>query len=158
MTDAVVLKTGAGAVTVTTAVAVNTESDCKAAITSYLPAFNGGVYSPAALTVPPPDSLTDQFTAGLDAPVTVAVNCSVPVTGMVAAAGEIETLGKVVLPQPAVRIANPAAIAAATYSPRLFIAIACPPAPARIRSYSAALPSDTETSSPIRAGQSAHRR
>src|SRR5215475_6145292 len=56
--------------TVTVAVAVWVVSAWLVAITWKVPATLGAVYSPAAVTVPPPASCTRQVTAVLTAPVT----------------------------------------------------------------------------------------
>jgi hypothetical protein len=65
---------GAGALTVIVAVADFELSAALVAVTIYVPAVPGAVYSPEAVIEPP---LAAQVTAVLVEPVTVAVNCCV---------------------------------------------------------------------------------
>jgi len=66
--------TAGAAVTVTLAVADFVESAALVALTVYVPAVLGAVYSPVGEMLPP---FTDQVTLVLELPVTVALNCKV---------------------------------------------------------------------------------
>lgn len=74
--------------TVTVAEADLVVSAALVAVTVYVPAVLGAVYSPALVIVPP---VVDHVTAVFDVPLTVAVNCCVPPTVSDAVLGEIET-------------------------------------------------------------------
>lgn len=83
--------------TVTVAEAEDEELAWLVAVTVCEPAVAGAVYSPVELTVPavlfPPGTpSTLQFTAVLELPVTLAVNCCVPLGATVAEVGERVTV------------------------------------------------------------------
>jgi len=76
----------AGGVTVTWAVALLVVSAALVAVTLWPPAWAGAVYKPMefmvpAVALPPATPSTNQVTAVLLVPVTVAVNPVVPLTG-----------------------------------------------------------------------------
>jgi len=77
-----------GVLTVTVADADFVESAALVAVTLKVPAALGAVYRPPVETVP---LVADQFTAVLLLPVTVALNCWVPLLNIEADTGEIVT-------------------------------------------------------------------
>ena len=78
-----------GAETLTLALALLVVSAALVAFTEYVPAVLGAVYSPVEEIVP---AVADQVTAVLVEPLTVALNCAVPLVVVVVLFGEIPTL------------------------------------------------------------------
>src|SRR4051812_18885534 len=82
----------AGATTTTVAMSLFEASAADVATTWYVPPVAGAVYLPVESTAPPaPPSCTDQVTAVLEEPVTLAEKRALPLSATEAVLGEMET-------------------------------------------------------------------